>query len=165
MISLVVKSLYTSVPNVAEIKAGKKSCDKHHVTTKSSKVFSSYFKELCVQLQTLSLNKKLCHGYDIRYAHHNTQIFSCREGKLITDLYVKQTDSHQYLDPSSCHPYHCTESVPYSQAFRINRICSENVSFNRGCNVLEELLIKGNCNPALVMNKFLKPGLFLEILC
>ena len=26
-----------------------------------------------------------------------------REGKLITDLYVKQNDSHQYLNPSSCH--------------------------------------------------------------
>ena len=61
-----------------------------------------------------------------------------REGKLITDLYVKQTDSHQYLDPSSCHPYHCTKSIPYSQALRINRIYSENVSFDLQCNKLEE---------------------------
>ena len=29
-----------------------------------------------------------------------------RESKLISDLYVKQTDSNQCLDPSSCHPYH-----------------------------------------------------------
>ena len=47
-----------------------------------------------------------------------------REGKLITDLHVKQTDSHQYLDPSSRHPYHCTKSIPYSRALRISRICS-----------------------------------------
>ena len=45
-----------------------------------------------------------------------------REGKLITD-------SHQYLDPSSSHPYHCTKSILYSQALRINRICSENFFF------------------------------------
>ena len=31
-----------------------------------------------------------------------------REFNLITDLYGKQTDSHQYLDPSSCHAYHYT---------------------------------------------------------
>ena len=30
-----------------------------------------------------------------------------KDGKIITDLYVKPTDSHQYLDSSSCHPYHC----------------------------------------------------------
>ena len=46
-----------------------------------------------------------------------------RKGKLITDLYLKQTDSHQYLDPSSCHLYHYIKSLPYSQALRINRIC------------------------------------------
>ena len=30
-----------------------------------------------------------------------------KDGKIITDLYVKPTDTHQYLDSSSCHPYHC----------------------------------------------------------
>ena len=65
-----------------------------------------------------------------------------REGKLITDLYVKQTDSHQYLDPSSCHPYHCTKSIPYSRALRINLICLENVFFDLWYNELEEWLIK-----------------------
>ena len=53
-----------------------------------------------------------------------------REGKLTTDLYFKQTDSHQYLDPSSCHPYHFTKPIPYSQALRVNPICSQNVSFD-----------------------------------
>ena len=79
-----------------------------------------------------------------------------REGKLITDLYVKQTDSHQYLDPSSCHPYHCTKSTPYSQVLRLNRICSENVSFDLRCNELEEWLIKRNYNPRVVRKQILK---------
>ena len=30
-----------------------------------------------------------------------------KDGNIITDLYVKPTDTHQYLDSSSCHPYHC----------------------------------------------------------
>ena len=82
------------------------------------------------------------------------------EGKLITDLQVKQTDSHHYLDPSSCHPYHCTKSIPYSQALRINRICLENISFDLGCNELEEWLIKRNYNPTVVRKQVLKARAF-----
>ena len=41
-----------------------------------------------------------------------------REGKLITDFYVKQTDSHQYLDQSSCYLYNCTKLIPCSQALK-----------------------------------------------
>ena len=34
-----------------------------------------------------------------------------RDGQIITDLYVKPTDIHQYLLSSSCHPYHCKVSL------------------------------------------------------
>ena len=53
-----------------------------------------------------------------------------KDGKIITDLYVKFTDSHQHLGSSSCHPYHCKKSIPYSQALRLNRICSNNAFFD-----------------------------------
>ena len=33
---------------------------------------------------------------------------------LSTDLFVKPTDTHQFLDPTSCHPYHCKKGIPYS---------------------------------------------------
>ena len=29
------------------------------------------------------------------------------DGELKTDLFVKPADMHQFLDPISCHPYHC----------------------------------------------------------
>jgi hypothetical protein len=41
-----------------------------------------------------------------------------------TDLYRKPTDKVQYLLPSSCHPNHIFQNVPYSLALRILRICS-----------------------------------------
>ena len=41
---------------------------------------------------------------------------SLLEGVTETDLYVKPSDSHQYLQPSSCHPFHCKKGIPYSQA-------------------------------------------------
>ena len=87
------------------------------------------------------------------------------EGKLITDLYVKQTDSHQYLDSSSSHPYHHTKSIPYSRALRINWICSENVSFDLQCSELEDWLIKRNYNPTVVRKQILKTRAFSRDTC
>ena len=63
-------------------------------------------------------------------------------GKITTDLDVKATDSQQYLHCSSCHPYHCKKGIPYSQALRLNRICSDPISFDRRCNDLEKWLIE-----------------------
>ena len=44
---------------------------------------------------------------------------SIAEGVIETDLYIKPTDSHQYLLSSSCHPFYCKKGIPYSQALRL----------------------------------------------
>ena len=49
---------------------------------------------------------------------------TCGNGIKSTDIYSKPTDKLQYLSPQSCHPKHCTNSIPYSQALRLKRICS-----------------------------------------
>ena len=60
-----------------------------------------------------------------------------REGDSIrTDLYVKETDTHQYLDFSSCHTYHTKKGIPYGQALRIRRIVSDDGDFERRCSDL-----------------------------
>ena len=33
-------------------------------------------------------------------------------GKRKTALFVNPTDTHQFLDPASCHPYHCKKGIP-----------------------------------------------------
>ena len=63
-------------------------------------------------------------------------------GKVIIDLYVKPTDSHQYLDSSWCLPYLCIKRITCSQALRLNRICSDPYSFDRRCSDLEKWLIE-----------------------
>ena len=45
--------------------------------------------------------------------------------QLVTDLYIKTTDTHQYLHASSCHVSHCKKSIHFSQTLRLSRICSE----------------------------------------
>ena len=54
-------------------------------------------------------------------------------GKLITDLYSKPTDSHNYLLFDSCHPAHTKNSIPYSQFLRIRRICTRTEDFLLHC--------------------------------
>ncbi|XP_064641362.1 uncharacterized protein LOC135496144 [Lineus longissimus] len=48
---------------------------------------------------------------------------------IITSLYCKPTDAHNYLLFSSAHPRHCLKSTPYSQFLRIRRICSLDTDF------------------------------------
>ena len=63
-------------------------------------------------------------------------------GKIKTDLYVKPTDTHQYLHSSSCHLCHCKKGIPYTQTIRLNRICSDSRSFDRICNDLKRWLLE-----------------------
>ena len=47
-----------------------------------------------------------------------------RDGKLITDLFVKPSNAQLYLDYRSNHPTHCKNSIVFSQALRIVERCS-----------------------------------------
>ncbi|XP_060598432.1 uncharacterized protein LOC132752158 [Ruditapes philippinarum] len=65
-----------------------------------------------------------------------------KDNHIITDLYSKPTDKHQYLLPSSCHPRHCCKNIPYSLALRIKRICSNPSTFYIRAKELSEHLRK-----------------------
>ena len=64
---------------------------------------------------------------EISFSEVNVRL---RNRQLKTDLHIKPTDT-QFLDSTSCHPYHCKKSLPYSQALRYNRICSDNKKFDK----------------------------------
>ena len=80
--------------------------------------------------------------------------------KLLTDLYIKPTDTHQYLKFSSCHLYHSIKSIPYGQVLRFNRICSENMFFDNRCNQLECWLRDRGYNEKVVRQQILKARKF-----
>ena len=64
-----------------------------------------------------------------------------REGQDIqTDLFVKETDTHQFLHFSSCHPFHTKKGIPYSQALRMRRICSSDTFFDKRISDLKNWL-------------------------
>ena len=53
------------------------------------------------------------------------------DNQIVSDLYCKPTDSHNYLLYSSAHPSSCKRSIPYSQFLRIRRICSDIKDFDK----------------------------------
>ena len=55
---------------------------------------------------------------------------SLKDGAIFTDLHIKSTNSHKFLHYKSSHPDHIKTSIPYSQALRINRVCSSQNDFN-----------------------------------
>ena len=62
--------------------------------------------------------------------------------KIETDLYTKPTDCHNYLPWSSCHPLNTKIGIPYSQALRLRRICSNDKTFFQRLYELEGYLRK-----------------------
>ena len=61
---------------------------------------------------------------------------------MSTDLFVKPADTYQFLNPTSCHPYHCKKGTPYSQTLRPNWICSNNSKFDKRCKELKIWLLE-----------------------
>ena len=79
-----------------------------------------------------------------------------KDGKIIRDFYVKPTDTHQYLDSLSCHPYHCKKGIPYSRPLYLNRICSNNSFFDQKCNELEHWLHERRYSDRVLRQEILK---------
>ena len=75
---------------------------------------------------------------------------SVRAGSINSDLYRKKTDRCQYLLPSSCHPPHCTDNIPYSLALRIQRICTDTGERNQRMSELREMLLSRGYKKKLI---------------
>ena len=57
-------------------------------------------------------------------------VIKIKEGRIITDLYCKPTDGHQYFHYDLCHADHIKRSIIISQTLWLKRICSENNDLN-----------------------------------
>ena len=79
-----------------------------------------------------------------------------RNGEIVTDLYRKPTHSPQYLLPSSTHPPHCVKNIPFSLAYRIRRICSDNLTFEMRLDELKQMLLNRNYPIKIIEEAFTK---------
>ena len=75
-------------------------------------------------------------------------------GVLSTDLFCKPTDAHQFLHKKSCHPWHTKKAIPYSQALRYRRICSDNRQFKDRVGELAGWLKDRGYEESLISEQF-----------
>ena len=73
-----------------------------------------------------------------------------KNGKIIVDLYKKKTDRNQYLLPSSCHPSHVCNNIPFSLALRIVRTCSEPETRDMRLSELKAMLLSRDYKPKII---------------
>ena len=72
----------------------------------------------------------------------DTKIYKNKEkNKLLTTIYGKPTDRANFLDPTSAHPKSLINSIPFSQALQLRKICSETSELNKQLNELKESFI------------------------
>jgi hypothetical protein len=80
--------------------------------------------------------------------------------QLVSDIYSKKTDTHQYLSPTSCHPPENKENIPYSVIHRIRRNCSDNVendeNFKKQAIMYKAYLMKSGHKPSDIDDHFVK---------
>ena len=58
---------------------------------------------------------------------------------LVPAMYSKSTDTHQHLNPNSCHSPHITRNLPSAVVSRIRRNCSDNCKDDK---IFKETLIE-----------------------
>ena len=78
------------------------------------------------------------------------------DGRILTGVYSKPTDTHQYLHYGSCHPTHVKKGIPYGQALRMKRICSTKETYNRRLEMLRGNFEKRGFSKGFVDSQFNK---------
>ena len=53
------------------------------------------------------------------------------DGNIETDIYYKDTNTHDYLDYNSHHPKHIKDNIPYNLAKKIIVFCSNSTTEQR----------------------------------
>ena len=85
---------------------------------------------------------------DLRIAIH--------EGRLLTSVYSKPTDSHLYLQADSCHQEASVKGILKGVALRLRRICSTIDEFDQKSKEYSAYLVARGHNPFSVQNAFEK---------
>ena len=79
-------------------------------------------------------------------------VIKLTDGKIVTDLYCKSTDSHQYLHYDSCHVEHIKRSIIFSETLRLKTICCQKSDLNSHVKELQNWFSKRGY-PEKVMSK------------
>ena len=94
------------------------------------------------ELNSFDTNVKFTSEYSGKRASFLDLQVDIVEDKLITSLFVKSTDRHQYLHYSSGHPEHTERSIIYSQTLRLKRLSSLEKDFKEKLSEMKSWFLK-----------------------
>ena len=156
------KCLYNNNHLMSKIYATKRFIDDvAGVFTGTERQFENWKTDLLRELNKFGLNVKssdwniglelgqLVNFLDIQFG------FSF-EGNLVTDIYIKETDSKSFLNFSSCHPPHIFSSVLYSQALRYRRIINSTENLKAQLQTLKFRFTNSGYPKTMIDNIFKK---------
>ena len=72
----------------------------------------------------------------------DTTVHITDDGRLKTKLHTKPTDRQNYLHRNSAHPNPLLKSIPFGQALRVKRICSDEEEYKTSIKQLKESFLK-----------------------
>ena len=72
--------------------------------------------------------------------------------KILTDIFYKTTDTHQYLNFKSCHPAHTKRNIPYNLARRICTIVTDENTKNQRLAELKTFLTAQSYPETLIIS-------------
>ncbi|KAL5269053.1 hypothetical protein ACHWQZ_G002772 [Mnemiopsis leidyi] len=155
------KLVYDSEELMTNIKSVKRYIDD------GSGVFSGTKRQFTEFINTVN-NKISTYGLNIDehtiadpgeyVAFLDIQFCFSEDGDLMTDLYVKETDSRSYLYYGSSHPRHTFSSIVYSTSLRLRRIINNDNRLKTRLNELKECFLSANYPQKMVDNITAKVG-------
>ena len=85
--------------------------------------------------------------FDTNYSYSeinflDTKVMITSNNQLITTLHKKPTDRNTFIHRKSYHPPATKKSIPYSQALRLSRICSEDYDYHTQLEDLKKKFIE-----------------------
>ena len=76
------------------------------------------------------------------------------DGKVETDIFYKDTNTHDYLDYFSSHPKHVKDNIPFTLAKKIHVFCSDSDTEKKRLDDLRQYLLKCNYDPKIIDRGF-----------
>ena len=100
-----------------------------------------------IEQSTLSITNQKLNFLDIT-------IILKDDGSIETDIFYKDTNTHDYLDYYSSHPKHVKDNIPFTLAKKIHVFCSNSDTEKVRLDELRKYLLKCNYDPKVIDKGF-----------
>ena len=74
---------------------------------------------------------------------------------FVTEVYLKSTNIHQYVEYSSCHPKSCKDGIPFSEYKRYRKIISVDAKFSESVFQLRDFFFLSGITLLMLLIKHL----------